>query len=556
MAGHFPSKKQFNRQFHAILNPEAGFYKVVLVYSLAISLLTLAVPISLQLLIDTVANIALVRAVILIALLLFGLLTLSGIMFALRAYALELFARKIYARISSEIALTAMLAESHFFEQNHKADLFNRYFDILTLKKNIPTILTNGFTLILQAIIGFTVVSFYHFYFLIFSIGLILILWLIWKIWGWRSINTSFRLSEAKYQTAAWLQSLAVNNEAYWSSHNPAYALDKTNNLVDEHIQRQSDHFHNTYAQLIAMLFLYATASAILLGLGGWLVLQGQLTLGQLVAAELIMSAIFVGLPQLAGYLDSYFDVCAAVEELARFQHVETEDPEKNTDIAMPKDAVIAFNRVKIHRLNQEMEFNLELPAGGLYKASGNLLALRHFAELLRRNYRPDSGLITIGGHDNSDIQRQQLRHTVRLINRVTLPPITIRDFMDMYVKSNGKYSRQQALALLELDDEIGHMKDGLDTLLSRSAWPLSQPQAIRLKLASTLLSEPSILILEDIVDVVDHDIIDRFLSAMHDMGTTVVYFTRRRDITKFEYLLNIDLENQSVHAVEEGLRS
>ena len=41
----------------------------------------------------------------------------------------------------------------------------------------------------------------------------------------------------------------------------------------------------------------------------------GELTLGQLVAAELIMLAILVGLPQVAGYLDSFFDVCAAVEE-------------------------------------------------------------------------------------------------------------------------------------------------------------------------------------------------------------------------------------------------
>lgn len=551
MAGYFPNKRQFKKQFHAILNPEAGFYKVVLIYSFAISLLTLAVPISLQLLIDTVANIALVRAVILIAVLLFSLLVLSGIMYALRAYALELFARKIYARISSEIALTAMLAESHFFEQNHQSDIFNRYFDILTLKKNIPTILTNGFTLILQLIIGFTVVSFYHFYFFIFSIGLILILWIVWLIWGWRSINTSFRLSEAKYQTAAWLQSLAVNNEAYWSSHNPSFALDKTNQLVESHIHHQSNHFHNTYAQLIAMLVLYAAASSVLLGLGGWLVLQGQLTLGQLVAAELIMSAIFVGLPQLAGYLESYYDVCAAVEELARFQNVETEDPEKNSDIEMPNEPVISFDKVKIHRLNQEMEINLKLPAGGLYKATGNLLTLRHFAELLRRNYRPDSGLITIGGYDNSDIQRQQLRHTVRLINRITLPPISVRDFLGIFVKAEGKYSIQQALALLELDDEIGHMKDGLDTLLSRGAWPLSQPQAIRLKLASALLSEPSILILEDIVDVVDHDTIDQFLTAMHDMGTTVLYFTRRRDITKFEYVLNFEPEHQSVKPIK-----
>ena len=78
MAHHFPDRKEFKEQFFTLLRPEAGFYKVVLVYSLAISLLTLAVPLSVQLLVDTVANIALPRAVFLIASLLFALLFFLG----------------------------------------------------------------------------------------------------------------------------------------------------------------------------------------------------------------------------------------------------------------------------------------------------------------------------------------------------------------------------------------------------------------------------------------------------------------------------------------------
>jgi len=112
MAHHFPDREEFKEQFFTLLKPEAGFYKVVLVYSLAISLLTLAVPLSVQLLVDTVANIALPRAVFLIASLLFALLFFSSVMYALRTYAMELFSRKIYSRIASEMAMTAMLAES------------------------------------------------------------------------------------------------------------------------------------------------------------------------------------------------------------------------------------------------------------------------------------------------------------------------------------------------------------------------------------------------------------------------------------------------------------
>ena len=248
MSDHFPDWEQVKEQFVTLLKPEASFYKVVLVYSLAISLLTLAVPLSVQLLVDTVANIALPRAVFLIASLLFALLFFSGVMYALRSYAMEIFSRRLYARISSEIAMTAMLAESDYFEEHQQADLFNRYFDIVTLKKSVPSILTNGFTLLLQAMIGFTVVSFYHFYLFVYCLVLVTLIWIIWKIWGWAAINTAFRLSQSKYDTATWLQSLAVTNESYRTTLDPTFAIEETDRLVAEHIYCQRRHFRHTFA--------------------------------------------------------------------------------------------------------------------------------------------------------------------------------------------------------------------------------------------------------------------------------------------------------------------
>ncbi len=553
MSDHYPSKKQFNVQLFDLLRPESGFYKAVIIYSIAISLLTLAVPISLQLLVDTVANIALLRAVVLISVLLFALLFLSSLMYALRAYALEIFTRKFYSRISSEIAMTAILAEPNYFEEHHQTDLFNRYFDILTIKKAVPVILTNGFTLVLQSLIGFTVVSFYHFYFFIFCLVLVLLIWLIWKIWGWAAINTAFRLSDAKYKTAAWLQSLSINIDAYRNSLDPSYVMIETDRLIKDHIDLQADHFKNTYSQLLSFLLLYSLASAVLLGMGGWLVILGELTLGQLVAAELIMSAIFVGLPQMAGYLDTYFDVCAAVEELSRFKTVQTEAAKQGKSQKLPKKNGIAFTKVRLARQEQEMQFNFELPESSIIRVTGNTVSFRWLAEMLRANYRPNSGLITIDQVDNTDIDLISLRQSVRIVDRVTFLPMTLNGYMDLFVPDNPSVSRQQAIALMRLDEDIARLEHGYETLLSRSAWPLTQPQAIRLKLASVLLSKPPILILGDIVDTVDPDVFEEFVTAMQDAGSTIIYFTRRQDISCFEYSLELQADKQTLTAAEKG---
>lgn len=266
---HYPKPAEFRQLLRELLSPEWGFYKVVIVYSLALSLLTLAVPISVQMLVDTVANTALPRAVMTIAVLLFILLLLAGLLYALRAYVMELFNRRIFTRLSSEIALTAINAKTTYFEEARRHDLFNRFFDIMTLKKNVPHVLINGFSLFLQAVIGFIVVSLYHTYFLIFTIGLVILLYLVWRLWGWRSIISAFALSDAKYATAAWLEGLTINNGFFKSTRHVRYALSQTDAVINHHVDQQEDYFRYQYRQQLSLLFLYALASAVLLGMGG-----------------------------------------------------------------------------------------------------------------------------------------------------------------------------------------------------------------------------------------------------------------------------------------------
>ncbi|MDG1851465.1 MAG: ABC transporter transmembrane domain-containing protein [Gammaproteobacteria bacterium] len=317
-----PGATEFRAMFFRLLGPEQRFYKLVVIYSLALSLLTLAIPISVQTLIDTIANIGLVRAIVVISLLLFGLLLFSGILYAFRAYIMELFNRRIFIRIASEMALGAVAAQESGTDERKRLALFNRFFDIMTLKKNVPNIITNGFSLILQAIIGFIVVSLYHLYFFLFAMVLVFLLLIVWKMWGWKAIQTGFLLSEAKYETADWLQTLSISLRDFKATGNIEYILEEFNDVVNHHVDEQEKHFAYTYKQLLSFLFINALASAAFLGMGGWLVIQGELTLGQLVAAELIMMAIFAGLPQLAGYLGYFYDICAAVEEISRFEQL------------------------------------------------------------------------------------------------------------------------------------------------------------------------------------------------------------------------------------------
>ena len=101
------SKSNFSlfRLLRLLLAEDRHFAWITIIYGLVVSMLSLAIPFSVQMLIETVTNTGNVRAIFTLAFLLFAALILSGIFVALQLYLVELFERRFYARICSEIAL-------------------------------------------------------------------------------------------------------------------------------------------------------------------------------------------------------------------------------------------------------------------------------------------------------------------------------------------------------------------------------------------------------------------------------------------------------------------
>ncbi|HEY0961769.1 MAG TPA: ABC transporter ATP-binding protein [Pseudomonadales bacterium] len=544
-----PQPQAFWRLVGAILKPESAFYRVILIYSMAISLLSLAIPISVQMLIDTIARTALPRAVLMLGLLLFVLLCLSGVLYALRAWTMELYNRRLYCRITGEIALTGLMAPTGWFERGSRRALFNRYFDIMTLKKNMPYLLSYGFSWFFQAVIGFVVVSLYHNYFLVFSLGLIVLMWLVWSTWGWRAIESGFHLSEAKHATGAWLQGLAVNSGFYKPEPHTAFALARTDELIHAHVDAQQAHFRHSFSQLLSFLLLYALASAALLGLGGWLVIRGELTLGQLVAAELILSAIFYGLPQLSGYLDYFYDVCAAIEELSRFRDVDVERDAATAPVTWPAGAALVIREARWEARGEELVFMLTLPPGQRVSAlAANATVQEGFIALLKRNVAPQGGALLYGDIDLRECSAGELRQAIAVFDRQTLLPLGIGEYLRLAAPEAGASRTYEVLDLLELHRDLRLLPQGLDTQLDYSGAPLSLEQALRLKLAFALLGNARVLILSQIFDAVHARHIDSFMLAFTADGSrSVVYFTRRQDLAVVTHRLFLEETRQDL---------
>ncbi|KQN30531.1 ABC transporter ATP-binding protein [Sphingomonas sp. Leaf34] len=505
------------------VGPDMPYVRLTMVYGVAISLLSLATPISVQLLINSVANTAMPAPLWTLAGLLLGLLLVVAGLSAMRFWMMALFERRLFARIVAEITVRAVHAQNPFFADQNRGDLFNRYFDLVVVQKAVPSLVIGAFTIILQSAVGLIVTSFYHPLFLAFNAILLLVILVIWLIWSRGSIRSAVALSHAKHEAAHWLESVGASNGFYKSSRHFDFAMDRSEAVTATYVERHQRYFRYSFTQTVAFLLLYAFASAALLALGGNLILSGELSIGQLVAAELILGGVFYGVSQLGWYLDSLYDMVASAEELSLLYAI----PQESAVAAegqSPGDGAVRLDRV----VTEGARFDFQLAAGEQLVTRADGGAERLLALVLKRHVMPERGLVLVGGADMATFDMYLLRSEVMVLDRPSIVEVTIREYLTLAAAASTSTVMLDALETVGLRDRVVGLPHGLDTPLAASGYPLSIGEVMALKLANALLVRPHVLMLSQLYDLIPTSRLAEVLRQLKAAGTTVLLCTGR----------------------------
>lgn len=533
-----------------IVGPERGFFWLSIIYGIGISLLSLATPISVQMLINSIANTALPTPLFTLAAVLLFLLLVSGLLYAMRTWMMELFRRRFMARLVADVTIRAINAANPFFADHRRIDVFNRFFELINIQKTVPSLLIGGFTIVLQAAVGLTVTSFYHPFFLGFNAVVVVLVWLIWRIWSRGALHTSITLSHEKYAAAHWLESVGASNGFYKSARHIDYALDRSEAVSAAYVAAHKAHFGYYLPQVIALSVLYAFASAGLLALGGWLVIQEQLSIGQLVAAELILSGVFYGISQLSSYVDDYYDFVAAIEELAILYDIPQEQAPSGRVIKLPPaGSALSLAHVALRQGGEPVRFDLAIPGGARLIAQGAPGMERVFSELLKRHLKPDKGMITIAGIDITALDLLDLRNDVQILDRPAVVESSIADYLALSDNGADTAAMLRALHLVGLDDRIAAMPDGMQTVLSSTGYPLSLGKTMQLRLAAAVLARPRILVLSPLYDMVTRARLKAVFAHFADTPTSIIYFSNRPEDMTLDGFLWLGRERQAIVA-------
>jgi len=124
--------------------------------------------------------------------------------------------------------------------------------------------------------------------------------------------------SKYKYKVVHWIQEVARSIISFKLSGKTSLALEKNDDLVESYLNARENHFRIIKLQYIKMIGFKVVITAGLLLIGGMLVLNQRMNIGQFVAAEIIILLVITSIEKLILGLETFYDMLTSIEKLGQ----------------------------------------------------------------------------------------------------------------------------------------------------------------------------------------------------------------------------------------------
>jgi ABC-type bacteriocin/lantibiotic exporter with double-glycine peptidase domain len=538
-SGQFPP----HRRFFGLLRPERQDVVVILLFSVINGILLLATPLAVDAVVNNIAfggqGRVYIEALVILSIALFAFLALLSVLRAAQHLVMEIVQRRLFLRIMADLAYRLPRAEMSALEKTMGPELVNRFFEVVTVQKSSSLLLLEGINVILGALIGLVVLGFYHPFLLAFDLVLVVLLAVVIFVMGRGAVRTSIRESHAKHAVAGWLEQIAFFPLLFKSRGAAELALRRADLLGREYLDSRRAHFRVLLPQIAGLLLLQALASAALLTIGGVLVLRGELTLGQLVASELIVGAIVASVAKFGKHLESWYDAMAAVDKLGYLADLPVERDRGEVPAPRSGPAEVELKQVTFgYDPSRPLFENLTLnfpPGARVAIVSAAGYGASTLLDLLFGLRRPQQGMVLLDGLDLRHWDLAALRRQVALIRGTEIVEGTIAENVRLGRDDVSLDDVRRALECVGLIQSVLQFPDGLDTLLKPGGRPLSNTQRIRLVLARAIIGRPRLLLLDELLEGLDLQTVAELEKYLFDRENpwTLVLVTRDPDLVK-----------------------
>ncbi|MEM8509192.1 MAG: ABC transporter ATP-binding protein [Bacteroidota bacterium] len=297
-------------------------------------------------------------------------------------------------------------------------------------------------------------------------------------------------------------------------------------------------------------LLIGLATTGIMMGYGGYMMMQGELTTGEYFEFTFLLALMVAPIVQISNIGSQLTDALAGLDR--------TEELMNKTPEANHKERTIYLSSIKGDMVFTKVSFAYEEDKTVLHEISftakaGEVVALvgssgsgkTTIASLAASFLNPDSGNITIDGHDLSKVDLTSFRTFLGVVLQDDfLFEGTIRENILFPRPHASEDELHAAVKAAYVDEFTNRFEDGLDTLIGERGVKLSGGQRQRIAIARAVLANPKILILDEATSSLDTEseaLIQKSLTALTKGRTTFVIAHRLSTIRKADQILVIE---------------
>jgi len=283
--------------------------------------------------------------------------------------------------------------------------------------------------------------------------------------------------------------------------------------------------------------FLNKLSGLMVLWWGAFLVLEGDLTLGQLIAFRIIANYVTSPLLRLTQIWQNFQETALSLERLADIVDTPQEAEQDRENIPMPlisggvKYEDVSF-RFKQHAALQLVNVSIDIKPGTFVAVVGQSGAGKStLTKLLSRLYEPESGRIIMDGYDINKVELYSLRRQIGVVPQDTL--LFEGSVQDNIALTNPDATTEEiieAARIAAAHDFIMTLPNGYNTKVGERGASLSGGQRQRIAIARTVLQNPRVLVLDEATSALDYsteqEVCHNLLAGFRDR--TVFFITHR----------------------------
>jgi ABC-type bacteriocin/lantibiotic exporter with double-glycine peptidase domain len=314
-----------------LLSPDRIEVRNVYIFAIFSGVLSLGLPLGIQLIINFIQLGQLSASWFLLVGLVIFAIGFSGTLNILQLRITETLQQRVFARSALEFAYRIPKLKLEKLKAHYNPEFNARFFDTLTIQKAISKLLIDFMAASLQIVFGLILLAFYHNFFILFGIVLIILLYAIIRFTSKAGYQTSLIESSGKYAVTNWLNEV---NNAKTSFRNSSTELNliQADIKLHNYLDARKNHFRILVIQYRYLIVFKILIALSLLIVGGILVVNQQMNIGQFVAAEIIIVLLLSSVEKIILNLDLVYDVLTSIEKIGQVTDFPIEQDTGNHD--------------------------------------------------------------------------------------------------------------------------------------------------------------------------------------------------------------------------------